>query len=310
MVKSGTVYDQAPEEVAFHRWQQGKFHDVERLSAALWRHQLADLDLKEVAKIFRSLGVDGKACKSLDQARDIARAVVSGTGKPYDRLKLAILFFDVPQHLHSQIIQAWHVAGQPSLSTYAPYAAFVLTVEIFFQVALAASLISADRPSNRTDIAYLFYLPFSMAFASSDKLHQRCAPLFLRQDQEFIWGLELKSGLRDINEYFLQFPNAEREKGVMKFARNPPVDGLIGDIWDRHMRPGYRDKANDVPMIPEAEAKLVKRLKAFRDEPTIDPTNARSAEEHEMLSIERHVRRKRGSWWQVPKDLPDQPDRS
>lgn len=33
-VKSGTLYDQAPEEIAFQRWQRGQFEEVERLSAA------------------------------------------------------------------------------------------------------------------------------------------------------------------------------------------------------------------------------------------------------------------------------------
>jgi hypothetical protein len=30
--------------------------------------------------------------------------------------------------------------------------------------------------------------------------------------------------------------------------------------------------------------------------------------EEEMILISRTIRRKRGSWWQVPKDLPDTPD--
>ena len=53
----------------------------------------------------------------------------------------------------------------------------------FFQIALGAGLIGGERPSNRTDIAYLFYLPFAMVFASSDNLHRRLAPLFMRPDR-------------------------------------------------------------------------------------------------------------------------------
>ena len=64
-----------------------------------------------------------------------------------------------------------------------------------FHIAIAAHLISPERPSNRTDIAYLFYLPFCMMFVSSDKLHRETANLFLRADQEFVWGLDLKDDL-------------------------------------------------------------------------------------------------------------------
>lgn len=31
-------------------------------------------------------------------------------------------------------------------------------------------------------------------------------------------------------------------------------------------------------------------------------------EDAEMVSVARMVRRKRGSWWQVPKDMPDPVD--
>jgi hypothetical protein len=190
---------------------------------------------------------------------------------------------------------------------YAPYAAFVLTVEIFFQIAVAAGLISSERPSNRTDIAYLFYLPFCMAFVSSDKLHRRCAPLFLRDDQEFIWGPDLKAGLKDLNAHYLKLPESEREKGVIKLDGHPPAGSFVARLWDRHMRPDYREQ-DEVPLDPGEQAKLVERLNAFRKQPPLGADEAGSADEHEMLSIERRIRRKRGSWWQVPKDLPDQPE--
>jgi hypothetical protein len=66
--------------------------------------------------------------------------------------------------------------GRRPLNEFAPYAAHVVTVELFLQFALAAHLIASNRPSNRTDIAYLFYLPFCTLFASSDNLHRRTAP--------------------------------------------------------------------------------------------------------------------------------------
>jgi hypothetical protein len=300
-VKQGTIFDQSPLEKAFSRWQQSDFHEVERIVAAEWRQQLKDLDLGQIRKIFQSLGIEITGWKSLADAKAIADAIVTGTSKPYERLNLAIQFFQIPQQFHSPIIEAWKLAGQPPLAKFAPYAAYALTLEIFFQVAVAAGQISSERPSNRMDIAYLFYLPFCMVFVSSDKLHARCAPLFLRSDQEFVWGPTLKESLRHTNEHFLALPEAQREKGVMGWSAHPPNDSFLTTMWERHMRPGVLETESDVELDPKEQEELVKRLNAFHEQ---TGTQADDGDEDDMLSIERRVRNRRGSWLQVGKDIP------
>ena len=88
------------------------------------------------------------------------------------------------------------VIAKEILPWFGGSAAVWTTCLVFFQVALGAGLIGGERPSNRTDIAYLFYLPFSMVFVSSDDLHRRTAPLFMRPDQAFVWGIDLKPALK------------------------------------------------------------------------------------------------------------------
>jgi hypothetical protein len=237
-VKSGVVFDQTPAEEAFQRWREGDFHEVERLAAAGWRAALQELDLVAVGKEMQAIGFSPKACKTLAEAKAIADALVNGTDRPRARLALAIAFFRIPQDQHRPIADAWQRAGVRTLAEFAPYAAYALTVEIFFQVALGARLIGGERPSDRTDIAYLFYLPFSMIFVSSDDLHRRTAPLFMRPEQQFVWGIDLKAALKAINEHFLKLPEEEREKGISKFAGSPPPGDLVADLWDQFMAPG------------------------------------------------------------------------
>lgn len=306
-VKSGTVYEPGPEELAFGRWQQGKFHDVERIAAATWRKTLSELDLNKVASELRSVGVDGKSCKSLDQARLLADAVVSNASQVMSVLSLAAAFLQVPQHLHAPIIEAWKREGRRPLKAFAPYAAHVVAVELFFQFGLAAHLIASNRPSNRTDIAYLFYLPFCTLFASSDNLHRRTAPHFLRADQEFVWGHDLKAGLKAVNAHFLQVPEEKRENGIMSFADVPPSGNIVANLWDRHLRKRARTERQEAEPKPELDAELLKKFKEFRKQPTL-PIDQAGPGEEEMISISRSVHRKRGSWWQVPKDLPDTAD--
>jgi len=307
--RTGVVYERSPESEAFSRWQKREFLEIERSYARAWREALKSLDLRELAKTFKALGIDGKTCKTLDDAKRIAENVIHSCDKPFDRMKLAILFFNVPSHLHKSILQQWSVMNYPSLSSYAPYAAFVLTVEIFFQVALAADLISSERPSNRTDLAYLFYLPFSMVFVSSDKLHCKCAPLFMRDDQEFVWGEELKNDLKRLNKLYSGLSNETKEKGVMSFAGSPPKEGkyLVSTIWDHHLGKWREWPETKTSRDPEKDAKLVEELKKETDAYPLPPNEVDvESEDVDMLSIQRIVRKKKGSWHQVPKDLePD-----
>ena len=304
--KSGVVYDQSPEAEAFSRWSNGEFLDVERQFARVWREALSTLDLAALGSTFRAIGVDGKLCKSLNDAYLIASSVVNGQDKPFDRMKLAILFFSVPQELHRPILERWSVAGYPALSRYAPYAAYVLTVEVFFQLAIAANHISSARPSNRTDIAYLFYLPFCMMFVSSDKLHRKCAPLFLRSNQEFIWGTDLKESLGRLNAHYLGLRDEEKEKGIMSFANGPPqhVDSLVAKLWDRHV-PAWRGLREVTPPTDTARSKeLVDELNRFSKAPVLSPEEVDfDPRDPDSLSLQRFVQKKRGSWWQLPKNL-------
>ena len=45
------------------------------------------------------------------------------------------------------------------------------------------------------DVCYLFYLPFCQFFVSNDWVHKQSAPFFLRADQSFVAGGDLKAAL-------------------------------------------------------------------------------------------------------------------
>jgi hypothetical protein len=166
---------------------------------------------------------------------------------------------------------------------------------------MASGLIGTDRVSNRMDMAYLFYLPFCTLFVSSDDLHRKCASLFMRPDQEFVWGVDLKPALKTINLHFLELPEAEREKGISSFAHAPPSGNLMSDLWDRRLRTGYRDE-RPPQQDPAKDAELVKRLKEFTKQPA---SALDELSEDEMISVPHSVRHRRGSWWQLPKDFKE-----
>ena len=241
--------------------------------------------------------------------KQMAQTFVERSSRPFERLGTAVEFFQIHRSHHDALIKNWKNRGQPPLARFAPYAAYVLTVEMFFHIAVAAHLISPDRPSNRTDIAYLFYLPFCMMFVSGDKLHRKTAKLFLRADQEIVWGADLKADLKRLNEHYAALPAKERDKGVMRMARHPPEEGgfLTTALWHKWMSDtAVSDRDHAGEMDPEMSRKLSDNLKAFTEGETISETQMKQiGGEPEAMAIQRSIPRKKGSWYLLPKHFPD-----
>jgi hypothetical protein len=305
--KPGVVFENSPEAESFSRWQKSEFFEVERDAASSWRAMLANLNLPEVARGMRQLGITPKNCKSVSEAYGIAMCLVHSRAEPEVQVGLLYSFLNVPLNLRGQILHRWSSADFPPLASYAPFAAHVLTVELFFQIALAANLISSERTSNRADVAYLFYLPFCHLFVSGDKLHQRCAPPFLKKDQDFLWGPDLKAALTTINHQMSEATEDERCQGLHKLAPRPPGDtsNLVVAMWEKHYRIP-KDQTPYKPFSAEAERKLVEQLNEFAKAPEAPDVASIPADELESVAVERLVPPKRGSWWVIPKHVADE----
>ncbi len=301
--KPAEVFEETNESKAFSRWQKNEFQEIERHYASSWRKALQNLKLKEVAEDFRILGIETEACKSFLDASDVAKAAVHSSDKRSELMEFAFKLLNIPIYLHSEIRKRWNHAGQVPLFEYAPYAAFVLTVEVFFYISLAAKLISNKHPSNQVDIAYLFYLPFCMMFVSNDHLHKNCSHLFLRDTQEFVWGQDLKKSLCKINEHFRQLPESEREKGVIAFSSDLPgiEDSLMKDLWKRLLPKTDKTKKDNSPNNTiDTKSITWQEIKRIEDAPALtpeeidfDPLNV------DQVLFRRHTRRTRGSWKQI-----------
>lgn len=304
--KIGSIVDEPEEARAFKRWQRGQFLELEYQHARAWRAQLAQIDLRAISAAMKAANVDSKSCKTLEAARDMARDTVSVVTKSTGRFDAALHVLQVPIDAHKRIRQRWKSTGHPPLSRFAPYAAHVLTVSIFFDIGLGASLISSERASHQVDIAYLYYLPFCHAFASTDKLHRTVAPLFLRDDQRFVWGGDLKTDLGHLNAHFLTLPAEVRARGLNYFARRLPAEsqGLIRELLAQYT-PGSLKHAQDIQVTPEQNAKIVEEMQQWRSAQTIADRDVPQGVELETLILERSVSRQRGSWTQLGADVKD-----
>lgn len=300
--RMGIIFDQPAEMEAFQRWQEGSFLDVERLQAKAWREGLAELDYKVILKNFGFQ--EGQLKIDALEARTFADRFVLGERNRFTALRSCLEILDVPKSLRKEIIHRWKMAGGPPLSEFAPYAAYVFRVDMFFVAALASGFLPRPaRSSNRVDIAYLYYLPFCMIFVSGDRLHRITAPLFLQGDQEFVWAPDLKADLAKLDAHFSKLPDEVKDRGVMEFVDYPPRDNgfLTTRLWDRFLPSWHRLSEKPFPRSREGDAKLMKMLDEMEKAPAAE--HRVTADEANYLILTRQVPFARGKWKILPPEV-------
>lgn len=303
------VFRPAPEMEAFARWQDQDFDTVERDFAKRWREDLGKLSYDGGERQIRHLGIDVAGSNSFAEVAETVRRFIATTNDRAAVLITALVLLQISAPQAEAVLLRWQRLAQPSLSRFAPYASHVLTVDLSLYAATSRGIVSRDRPSNRLDFAYLYYLPFCQVFASDDKLHKMCVPCFLRPEQEFMTGADLKRGLRETQDYFSSIPEVEREKGLDALAPWPPKNSsLVSQLWDRHA-PAWRSarqEAAETTLSDELKSKLVddiRRMSAAAHK----PADTFPAEGNvQGLVVERRVHARRGDWWQIPKALDEE----
>ena len=298
------VFEPSQEADAFARWQRREFLEIERQYARAWRSNAAILNMAECSAGVKALGVLER-CKDLDQAKTLAANFVHQQKRPLELLSLVLSSLEIPLGLSQQTLKRWISSGKRPLSEFAPYTAHVLEVESFSHIALASNLISSERVSNLLDIAYLFYLPFCKMFVSNDRLHQRCAPLFLRPNQEFVWGPDLKANLGQINEHFLKLPKRIREQGVYSMADDPPSIGnqAVRNLWSR-LLPKWREAGKEPLNSAHRPPPTADEIRRMAESPEMVVREyAGTSGELDQAIIKRLVKQRKGSWYQIPASL-------
>ncbi len=299
--RGAVVYDSPPEAEALERWRDRDFLEVERRFAKDWRVALSRVDLDQMFKQGRAFIDRLGRPRDLPSVKKMAAEVLAKPGSRFVKEQLDALN---PKELRDAILKRWGRYGNPPIKRFAPYTAHVLLVDLFFRLALGADLIGRERASNTVDLAYLYYLPFCMAFTSSDRFHVRTASVLMDDGQVFIPGTEMKADLAKLDEHYSRLPEEERAKGLMSFAHYPPTNGefLVSRMWDQLMRPEWREiaAAPRTKMSKEEEAKIVSEVNALTDAPTEsgDPGPDPSA-----MVIRRAIPFRRGKWQMFSREV-------
>ncbi len=298
----GIIFEERPEAKAFGRWQRQQFFELERELASKWRALLSGADHRSIASLVtRTLQIETTP-KTLPEALTIARHALERDGQRFLTLKTAYALLGLPPKEFRDISGLWKSSGRPPLSKYAPYTYHCLLIDVFFYVAAEKRLISPDRASNKIDMAYLYYLPFTMMFISNDKLHRRIASLFMDKQQKFVGGQELKDDLKLLDGYYSSMPQEERDQGLFRIAERPPNDStyLTTRLWKEF---GFKLSAPaPTKKNPVADEKILAKLRGIKAQRS-QPSGRFSPEEladPQHLSFERLVPVHRGKWRLMP----------
>lgn len=304
--KVGVNFKQFPESEALQRWKQHDFLEIEKGAAKEWREALSNLTFDAFIALAKNTVPMGTKLSTLEDVKSFVDGFVKG--KYNQLIHLAFEILGVPDRVRRPILKRWYNTRPMPFDEFAPYAAYVLKVDLFFYLCLGKSLISKDRASNKIDLAYLYYLPFCMAFASNDKLHARIVPLFLGKEQTFIPGTDLKEDLAKLNDYYSKLPDNIKARGIMEFAVYPPedIDTLVGRLHDKHLAP-WRDRAKSAktnwghPLKQDKE--FLERIKKEKKEQKPYTGPPLSSDQTESMTLSRMVPIQRGSWRILPPEV-------
>jgi hypothetical protein len=300
------MFQQSPEEEAFKRWRNHQFLELERSQARAWRLGLSNINLDETHKEFQRLFPSGKP-KTLSDAKKLVDLYIDGPDQE-TTFVFGMTILDVTPHTQASVIARWRASGKPPLRQFAPYFTHIFSVDLFFNIAIAADLIGRGRPSHKIDLAYVYYLPFCNVFTSNDKLHAEIVPFFLRPNQTFVLGSELKADLAMLDMHYDALPDDVKKRGVISFAYYPPADDsfLVARLWDKYMSPTWRE--NRVMPRPQPDNPAIKafleKMRRFKEEgvPVPDESLANSDDAHQMV-IERKISARKGKWNRFPPEV-------
>lgn len=305
--KIGANYKQFPEAAALERWKRHEFSEIEKEVAKEWRQILSDVNFNSLIAMANNTVPSEVHLATLEDVKKFVDSFVKGQ---YNQLiHFAFEILGIPEKARQPILKRWYDTRPLPFDEFAPYAAYILKIDLFFYLCLGKSLIAKEKPSNKIDISYLYYLPFCMVFASSDKLHSRTAQLFMEAGQSFVIGQELKEDLRKLNEYYSKLPEEIKIRGVFEYATYPPEDQdtLLGRLFDKHLKSSWRANAKknreQIGKPKKHDTSFMEEMRRRQNEEKPYVGTPPPSDAVDSMTLTRRVPAKRGSWVLFPPEV-------
>lgn len=295
------VFQESPEGEMVRRWQAGDFAEAERRFASAWRSAIMQVNFRKKIDLARRVLTPGRSVTDLPTVKtEVDQFLKQSDGAA---VVFAAKFLGVSDD-YAAIIERRHAsAGRPPFHAFAPYAAFVLGVDLVFYLGMATDVITSQKRTNLIDLSYLYYLPFCMVFTSRDKLHAQLAPMFLRPRQRFVWADELKAGLKALNEYYAPSRAKMGRMGLMR-QHEPPkeVPTIVSELWESCLRlDGVERESESAPRVGHrTEPPSIERINQIVE--STESAILAPGEQPDSVILQGHLSRRRGNWDLYPQD--------
>ncbi len=257
------------------RWLDGRFIDEDRSIAEEWRKTSCIIDVEQYE---RRLAKEYVIVRRVSDVRDVVAAVDEILSNPAMQdfcLDWLMEEMSFKQATRDDIHVRWRMRPSTYLKDFAPYAHYCAKVSLAFAFGLIRGQIGSDpERKSRVDLEYCYYLPFCMAFASTDRFHKSLAPLLLRDNQDFINGNVLRADLKRLDEEWQSLTPEQKCQRDVEYGDYPieHPESVIWKLWRKQTGPRTADYGNRAPlMTKEMNEELVKHITH-----AIDAVDARS----------------------------------
>lgn len=231
--KIGIVFDKTAESETIIKWGQGVFSDTEERLAENWRISTRALDI-ETFKKNQSKNIAGGILKlsKLEDVLGYTDELLQNEKNQASFRDFALKDLMLDTNMKSIIYDRWLSGKFHNIKTFAPYAHHYLRVQTTFYLAVMNNLMGT-KSTNRIDLEYLLYLPFTLIFSSADKFHMKMSKLFLNDKQDFVEANHLKMDLNSINTYLRSLPESEQKP---KYGSPPPEipHSFTAEMWRKY----------------------------------------------------------------------------
>lgn len=255
----GIIFEETEEEKILGRWSDGNFTEEESGLAQEHYKEIDEYNLPGSREFYAKKYPENTTFKSLHEISDWQKLTDQGTVlDPWDSIESLLNCYPEFKKFEERIRMRWLELGRPRLPTFAPYAHYIQRLNTIFWLGVTAGLIPTSKKSKTlVDHQYLFYLPFSHAFCSSDNFHRDFSKHFLRKDQVFLPGNALKEDLAQLASFYEALDPLERKFFDRQFGSYPPPmkESLTHQLWKRCMRSWSLDSGNRAVRLTEDEYK-------------------------------------------------------
>ena len=264
----GVVFEESIERKTLSRWARLEFKDQD-LKLAEEHIKAASYDLgasgKEMADEFPRNSVY-RSLKELSASIDYNLAEYAHQD---EIIESCMTVLRLPEPARILIRTRWVEVGKPHFKAFAEYAYYYHRLGSVFWIGVTSGLIPSSKKAKALcDVQYLNYLPFAHAFCTNDRFQHELSQHFLRENQEFIWGEDLKKDLGTIASCYRHMTGEDRKYYALHYGHYPPpiIGSITYRLWQKFMRPWSPRSGNIVSvMSDEKKRELIEKVNGIMD---------------------------------------------